>query len=389
MPSTISARYLKTSTAFSALAIACIGVLAATGAQASGDIANRDAQSRVAAENGYWTPERIMSAKPLDLGAAVDLGRAQLLLKQKTVHAPPVRGEGSAPTLRLEQPFEDRVAPDVGPAQSRPEAAPNPRATSTEGAYFTTYRIFPQAATTSYPNSTVGKLYFSDPRTGGNFSCSASVLRPRIIVTAGHCTAKPSTTAANRYFYHNYLFIPAFNRGAAPYKEWTPSQEWVTNAWYESNGAVPNTQDVGILIANDQTIGTTVTKIGSVTGWLGYETNALSDNNVTMLGYPCNLDSCTEMELTNAQTFGSGGSNTYIYGSAMSHGESGGPWLQDYGVAPTGSPAPSSPLGLNYLVAVTSYGPVATGPEYLGASELDSTFLTLLSDACNAGTGNC
>jgi hypothetical protein len=46
-------------------------------------------------------------------------------------------------------------------------------------------------------------------------------------------------------------------------------------------------------------------------------------------------------------------------------------------------------LGLNYLVAVTSYGPVATGPEYLGASELDSTFLTLLSDACNAGTGNC
>ncbi len=110
-----------------------------------------------------------------------------------------------------------------------------------------------------------------------------------------------------------------------------------------------------------------------------------------MLGYPCNLDSCVRMEATNAQTYESGGNNTYIYGSAMKGGASGGPWIQDYGVTPVGTPAPSSALGLNRLVAVTSYQPLPTNSplEYLGASNLDNSFLTLLTDACNAGTGNC
>src|SRR5579872_1571211 len=58
----------------------------------------------------------------------------------------------------------------------------------------------------------------------------------------------------------------------------------------------------------------------------------IENDNVTMLGYPCNLDSCLKMEETGAQAFESGGNNTTIYGSAMRGGASGGPWIQDYGI---------------------------------------------------------
>jgi hypothetical protein len=93
------------------------------------------------------------------------------------------------------------------------------------------------------------------------------------------------------------------------------------------------------------------------------------------------------MEINNAQTFRSGGSNTFIYGSAMRGGSSGGPWTQDYGVKPVSNPVVS--LGNNFLIAVTSYGPIATEPKYQGASNLDARFLNVLRNACNSNPGNC
>ena len=94
---------------------------------------------------------------------------------------------------------------------------------------------------------------------------------------------------AQRYFYSNWLFVPAYNAGAAPMGSWTANTEYVTNAWYHSDGSVPNQQDVGMLVINDLAGGAPET-IGTVTGYLGYFTNQLANNNVTMLGYPCNLD---------------------------------------------------------------------------------------------------
>jgi len=311
----------------------------------------------------------------------------------QTAPGPSVRGAGSPPLVELQiapkqllPAQETKLQPDqqLGP---QPKDQVVPEATSSFGARFTTGRVFPDAATTTYPNSTVGKLFFHDPRTGEDFVCSASVLRPRLIATAGHCVTHPSTVPAQRYFFTNFLFVPAFRNGAAPFLSWTSSQQWVANAWFFSNGSVPNEQDVAILIARDRTISGVVRKIGSVTGFLGFFTNQLSNNNATMLGYPCNLDSCQRMEINNAQTFRSGGSNTFIYGSAMRGGSSGGPWTQDYGVKPVSNPVVS--LGNNFLIAVTSYGPIATEPKYQGASNLDARFLNVLTNACNSNPGNC
>jgi V8-like Glu-specific endopeptidase len=374
-------------------------IFAATTALAQGDSSSSSSPDAalVAPQDvpAYWNAERLKSAKPIlptpgkvgpdGLPEGSQLVSPQLRIPSAAGKSE--KGEGGAPSIKLEPSAEKQLFPRQEGALSE-ETIVVPEMTSSFGAHFTTSRVFPDAILTVYPISAFGKLYFTDPKTNQNFQCSATVLRPRIIATAGHCVTHPSTNAAERYFYTNFLFIPAFNSGAAPFKTWTSSQQWVANAWYFSNGSVPNEQDVAMLIANDQVINGRVTKLGTVTGWVGYFTNQLANNNVTMFGYPCNLDACLREQYTNAQTFVSGGSNTYIYGSAMRGGASGGGWIQDFGVASASNPHIDG-LGTNYLVAVTSYGPIATEPKYLGASNLDARFLDVLNHACGSNPGNC
>ena len=337
----------------------------------------------------YWSPNRILSAASPVLTPSVGPNGLPTAAPSAPDNSPQVKSKGAEPVSALHLELNKTVVPatyleNAALLSPMPPETVDPLATSSYGAYFTTTRVFPDSAATAYPYITSGKLFFSNPRTGGNFVCSASVLRQRVVVTAGHCVASPSTNAAQRYFYTRFLFVPAYNNGSAPVGTWSPNTAGVTNEWYFSNGSVPNAQDVGMLVMNDQG----GRKISFYTGYLGYLTLALSNNNVTMLGYPCNLDSCQRMEATYARTFSSGGNNTYTYGSAMRGGSSGGPWVQDFGVNPVSSPAVS--LGNNYLVAVTSYGPISTSPLYEGASQLDSRFTGLLSLVCgSAATGNC
>jgi hypothetical protein len=49
---------------------------------------------------------------------------------------------------------------------------------------------------------------------------------------------------------------------------------------------------------------------------------------------------------------------------------------------------PPVSLGNNYLVAVTSYGPIATTLTYQRTSNLDFRFVSRLNLMCNAATGN-
>lgn len=343
----------------------------------------------------YWSSERLQEAEPVELPSPEGPGpqgmpqEAEIVAPQLNQEAEQVEGEqmGSPPLVdpgeELGRPitFDPARSSDMEPQEDAEEA------TSPFGAYFTTRRVTPAAATTSYPYRTVGKLFFRDSRRGTNHVCSAAVLRPRLVATAGHCVTNPSTNASGRYFFTNFLFVPAYDSGAAPYGTWTSSQQWVSNDWYHSNGSVPNRGDMAILIMRDKSLRGQTRRIGEITGWLGWRTNALSRNHLTMLGYPCNLDSCRRMIETDAGTFASGGQDTYIYGSAGRGGHSGGPWVQDFGWSPDG--AEPNLLGLNRLVGITSYGPVSTNPKYLGASNFGNNFVNLLNAACNATSGNC
>jgi hypothetical protein len=256
--------------------------------------------------------------------------------------------------------------------------------TSSSGYYFTTHRVTtPQS--NGYPYITAGKLYFHDPKLGGNFVCTASVIRQRLLSTAGHCVYHAGTTAATKYFYNNFLFVPALDGVTKPYGQWTWAYAVTTSTWANGGGGVPNAADVALIETVDQ--GSPAKKIWQFTGYLGYFTGGLAPNHLTTLGYPCNLDSCTRMQRNDAHSFG-GSNNTAVIGSAMRGGASGGPWIQDFGVTPTSSPAITG-LGANYQRGNTSYGPIATEPKYLGASIWDSRWLNILNLACAHRAGNC
>jgi len=274
------------------------------------------------------------------------------------------------------------------------EVGVTPESNSSYGYPYTETPVFPTSSEVkNFPYSASGHLFFTITKSGGidppgNYQCSASIVKARILVTAGHCLGSPIVNGKGFFYYSNWLFIPADINGSAPFGSWTWSYGIVASGWYNGTGAVPNTEDWAYLILNDNN----GVKIGSKVGHLGWATNSLSGNNVTELGYPCNLDNCEYMQQTQAQVDASGGSNTYLTGSAGGGGASGGPWVLDFGVGDTcsgnGCPTGLNGLAGNYLVAVTSYAPNGT-VGYLGASQFNSDFSNELTTLCNRNSGNC
>ena len=246
---------------------------------------------------------------------------------------------------------------------------------------FTESRVIPPnpgqtaPAVDAYPYRAVGKFFLHDPRTGQDFFCGAAVIGARAIVTAAQCIAHGSPSANQRYYYTNFSFVPAFDNGAAPYGTWKATSHVVPTAWLTS-GMVPNPADFAFIEAADLGGKT----LGSVVGTLGARTFGLRFNHFTTLGYPANLDSAMLMQRNDAQTSFFGGNNTWTQGSDMGPGISGAPWVQDFGLNPTG---PS-----NLIVGVTSYLP-ARGIGFIGASQFDGLFNAMRGAICRHQSGNC
>jgi V8-like Glu-specific endopeptidase len=356
---------------------------AAQASQSGGRVTQAQTQRPEEIEN-YWTAERLLSAKPFQIQPqlAAD-GRPMAASQTPMAAGASVKVAGDRPTLDFNASLSKELVSQSDltrrQANVQAEAAVTPQAFSPIGATFTTSRVFPAAAThTVYPYSTVGALFWTDPVDNSNWFCSASVLRPRVVATAGHCVASPANGNIPAHFHTHFLFVPGYLNGTAPFGVFSAYFATTTATWYYSNGSVPNAQDVGLLDVYDRN----GYKLGQYTGYLGYWTNQLSNNNVTMLGFPCNLDGCEQLEANYAQTYEYGGNNTYIFGSNFGGGSSGGPYIRDFGKAPSGS---LTTEGGNWLIAVNSYGPVNLGYLYSGASNLNNEFLSLLTAACNAG----
>jgi V8-like Glu-specific endopeptidase len=346
------------------------------------------ATSGAAGIAAYWTPERMKSAVSLD---AVASGTPTKSSAGRAPQGTSKSHEGSPPSLEVgDKLMKQLFVPDGG---KETDSGPAPTNFGTAGFYFTTGRLSPPNAARVYPNRAAGKFFFSDTVHGGDFVCSASAIKFRVVVTAGHCVAHGSAVAGTRHFYSNMLYVPAYANGAAPYGSWPWAYATTTNNWFLS-GSVPNLQDVGMIEVSDQVIGGVLRRLGNVTGWLGWWTLGGRQllNHVTQLGYPCNLDSCQLEQINNA-----GGvrivSNNLEIGSAMQGGSSGGPWIQDYGVFPVGGPAFTAG---NWVLGVTSYQYLGTpSPAVLGASIFQNAgfaghgFGDLWNAVCAHRAGNC
>ena len=349
-------------------AVVCAVVLASTAhlAQAADPLVIRN-YNQTAAAGDYWTPARMTSAQPMDLPRASGQGRAigasdgpERRATSSDAHAPLGEGEG---TVTLHDPVseESLTGEDVDPSAVNPS-----------GQRFTNARVVPMDVLRGqYPWQTVGKLFFVGAD-GRNFVCSGAIVQRRVIATAGHCVYD----AELRRFNSNFFFVPGFDNGASPCGGYGWTLATVTPSWAGGGGGVPNAADFGILVAANKSC-RGQDRLGASLGWLGWRTNSLLSNHVTILGYPCNLDSCQILQRTDAQVTRAQSPNSGEAGSFHEGGASGGPWPQDWGNNAAGQPANTL-----QIVGITSYQPRDTTLDYVGSSILNAEWVQIWNIAC-------
>jgi V8-like Glu-specific endopeptidase len=364
------------------LCLAAVGILGGSfligASQVHAQTAMLSTQSAEAVR-AYWTPQRMRDAKPVELPISREPLGDMTATAAET--GPPQGAPGGSPVGKVDA----SMAVKFYTPNADEDDGVAPLQTSSFGAHFTTHRVFPTAAAQTYPALTAGKLFFTKPGVG-NFVCSAEVGRQRLLFTAGHCVYGADMNP--KRFFTNFLFVPGLANGVGPTGSWTWRAAQIALSWRNGNGGVPNAQDLAIIEVNDRVFNGVVRKISFFTGFNGWRTSTFGVNHVTMLGYPCNIDSCNLMQRTDAGIHSSGGNNTFRFGSAARGGQSGGPILENFGVAGVGHPAPGG-FGFNVSLSNASYGPTATEPKYIGASHRNQEFINILNQMCALKAGNC
>lgn len=357
----------------------------------------------------YWTTERFREVKPMPFPSAgqslpqtLDDSAGEPQSESHADDQPGASGPGQPPQLEpaILEPLEKRLyVPDEKPADStRTEmdgVGPTGATQGTSGnvampldvgfrrAYFSSQALVPPTADREYPYSTVGRLFFKIPGQG-DFVCSGAVIYPRLVLTAGHCVH--SGAGGESGWFTNFLFVPAYRDGTAPYSAWQGSAAIVTTAWFNGNGQVPNAADYALIEVEDQTVDGVPRRIGDVVGYLGYQTHRLIPNHVHLLGYPVAFDGGERMHQVAAQSYRKNSNETALYGSDMTGGSSGGPWIMNFGRAASGQSGGTEPAR-NQVIGVTSYGYEPS--QLVGSSTLNDSFVSILNQACSRRSGNC
>ena len=272
--------------------------------------------------------------------------------------------------------FHPSIAANASPGD---EVAPNNAGTA--GAHFTSSRVIPYGAVGVYPFRAAGKLFFSD----GARRLRLLGLRDQLPRRRDRRSLRPPGKR-RRGGVLRELHVRAGTRGRhrALRDVDCGVRDVTTNTWATGGGGVPNAADYAMMEMNDLS----GNRIGSVTGFLGWQTLSLNPNHVTMLGYPSGFDSGELMHRVDADAFRNTPPNTVEYGSDMTGGSSGGPWVQNFGEPSIGQSGGINP-GLNQVVGITSYGFVSPDPKTQGASIPDQRWVDLFNLVCANRAGNC
>lgn len=332
------------------------------------------------ATTAFWTPERMRDAEPMDLPRVDHNSVKKISINdlKKQFEDGPIGRDGSPPSINLIPNTQQYFQPKIDDTVSTFDVG-------TLNEQFTSAQLTPTTAVTAYPYRSVGKLFFTTPT--GNKTCSASLIAPRVVLTAGHCVHNGNASASG--WFSNFMFVPAYNNGVAPFLTWSASYIASTNSWVNGGGIVPNAADWGMLEITDQSVNGTITKVGNVAGWLGWLTLSTIPNHATMLGYPAAFDSGQQMHQVLAQSALAVAPNNAEYGSDMSLGAGGGPWIQNFGLASSGQTGGQNPARTR-VVGVTSYGFNDSTSLGNGSSIFDNTnFIGLFNFICGHQSGNC
>ena len=290
----------------------------------------------------------------------------------------------------------------VANGKSAQGAAAGTRGFGTGNHPFTTkgaYSQFTQYPVPLTPWRQAGKLLFT--RNGLNFICSASLIRRGIAVTAAHCV----NTFGTPTFNSATSFQPARHDGLTPYGTIAAITVAVPSAYV--NGTDDCTV-AGVVCANDVALVILSSNPGTAIGWYGTGSNGFGYTNtpflgqtaaqITQLGYPGAFDSGNRMIRTDSLGVFADPNNVQI-GSDQTGGSSGGPWLVNFGVAPSSTSTVPSENNSNLVVATTSWGFTDPNIKIQGASRFgnntrfpapgDTNITALINAACAAFPASC
>ena len=269
-----------------------------------------------------WTAAEMRAAKPYPMpkgNAATqsDPSEATLVPSGPPVFAAGSNGAGAA------------SVPAALAKQAEPEALGATPLGYTYPPPFTRLPVANIASYTTYPFRTVGKVFFK--QFGVSYVCSASVIGSKGIVTAGHCVHAGNNSSTG--WSTNFVFVPAYRDGAAPYGQWPVATLRTFTDWYANGGAGDFDHDWGAgrttYLRNGRTLGQTV-------GYLGYAYNFSRNQHWWEVGYPqaapfngMRMHACNASYAYNSPWY-SGGPAPMTVGCDMTGGCSGGPWIKNF-----------------------------------------------------------
>ncbi|MFD5277140.1 trypsin-like serine peptidase [Pseudarthrobacter sp. NPDC058362] len=205
----------------------------------------------------------------------------------------------------------------------------------------------PTIAAAENPVSHIGKVFFT--MGGYNYVCSGNSVastNKSTVSTAGHCLNEGPGAFAT-----NWVFVPAYENGAAPYGKWAANQLFAPTQW-SANGDM--TYDTGFAVVNTNAGGQ---RLGDVVGGSGVAFNQDRGLSYKAFGYPAaspfngeTLKSCTgaaSNDPYNPQF------NSQGISCDMTGGSSGGPWF--IGTSSSGVQNSVNSYGYNRMAVM--YGP--------------------------------
>ncbi|GGU13572.1 trypsin-like serine peptidase [Streptomyces lateritius] len=276
------------------------GALTTTTAQAAqppGHTVTTAEQRRAAA---FWTADRMRSATPLDL--RITPGTFKDIARSKDVARSP-------------------RATTVAPTTAAPTAFPQPGGPWTGGGAVV---------------KTSGRVFFTFQ--GRTASCSGNAVTSQnasTVITAGHCVKYQGS------WHTDWVFVPAYDNGSAPYGRWTATKTLTTPQWEASEDI---NYDVGAAVVaplNGQ-------KLTAVTGAQGIQFNGGYNKPMYAFGFPA----ASPYDGSKLIHCAGNSSKDFLFSQDhglacnMTGGSSGGPWFTGF----------SEATGTGLQVSVNSFG---------------------------------
>jgi V8-like Glu-specific endopeptidase len=267
---------------------------------------------------GYWTPERMRAAVPGDVLAAKAVAR-QVIVPWQVNGPRQLNGNGLA---------------GLGEQGSLTKIAGTSRKGKTSALH-----------KDELPVSHIGKVFFT--LGGANYVCSGNSVaagNKSTVSTAGHCLNQGPGAFAT-----NFIFVPAYKDGAAPYGKWAAKTLFAPKEW-STDGNIQYDTGFAVVAELDGQ------KLADVVGATGVVFNQSRGLTYKAFGYPA-ASPFTGKTLVSC--YGKAGNdsvnpqfNTQGIPCDMTGGSSGGPWFL--------AESTDSPLGFQNSVNSYGYGSRST-----------------------------